>query len=1286
VAFSLGRFDHSKNLVIDPTIVYSTFTGGGSSYTYPQAIGVDASNNAIIAGYTYAADFPTVSAAIPAYHGNSDGFVTKMNPTGTALVYSTYIGGSGYDEFYGLAVDSTGAAWVAGQSNSTDFPTMSPTQGASGGGEDAVVVKLSSSGTLLFSTYLGGSNTDSARGVAVDGSNNAYVTGFASAGFPTTAGVVATTNQGSFDAFVVKYSSSGAIAYSTFLGGGSTDYGYAVSADPGGNAYVTGATFSAQGFNGAPAGGAQSVYGGGGDAYVLKLNPTATAISYFTFLGGSLYDVGHQIVADSSGNAYVAGETSSTDFAATQGAVQSTLNGATNGFVAKLNTSGSVFSYKTYLGSNRTDSLNGLALEASSGSVYLAGSTDGNLFPNFNAIQTALPGTSTSALSQTTNGGANWSPYDSGSGLRGTVNSVSPDPSSGTVVVSTDVGIFKTANSGASWSLQSSINSVGLSRSPVSATTIYAVNGSSAYKSIDSGNTWTLTGSIGQCCSYDVVADPLTASTVYAFYQNYGLGILKSIDSGATWNPVNSGLPSLTVQSMVAASDGSLYVALQTNGVYKSVNQGASWTAINSGLPGSFFPNTIAVSANSASVLYVSDSSNVYTTTNAGGVWAATTAVPNGSVATIGVSPQNAQTVYAASLFTPVVYQSPDGGTTWNVASSGLGNATPSQFVFGPSGQVFALTSVASTSWVAKLNSAGSALAYSTFLGGSGGGYFGTVATNGTGDAFVAGYTYSSDFPTSPSAYSSTYLGNGQAFITRISDTTSSCTFSVSPGNQLVYGAQQDISFNVVAPSGCGWTASSNQSWAVINAGASGSGVGEVALQVAANTGGSSRSANLTIAGQSVTLNQASNSCTYSLNYTSTVPVNGGTVPVVLTTGPTCDWNILNDAPSAVTVSGATTPGSGTINLNVAANVSPGVRSLHLYIADTYVSLTQSGTMSGCSFTVSQPGTIPVAGGNVVVTVTTTAGCSWTSSSSLSYVSISGAPGGTGSGSVTFSVLANPGPGVRSGSVIVAGQNVTLTQNGPATSNVGIFRLGFFWLEDVDGNELFNMPPDRAFAFGGNPGDIPITGDWNGDGHTKVGVYRPHSGLFVLDYDGDGQFTSADKVYNLGLGVDPTDLPVVGDWNGDGRSKIGIFRQGFFWLIDFNGNGVFDQNIDKAYFFGGIPGDIPVVGDWTGTGTSKIGLLRLGFYWILDANGNGSFDGTGPGQDIAFPFGGIAGDVPVVGDWNGSGTTKVGMFRLGFFWVLDANGNHLFDGTGPGGDLAFAFGGIQGDKPVVGKW
>jgi hypothetical protein len=244
-----------------------------------------------------------------------------------------------------------------------------------------------------------------------------------------------------------------------------------------------------------------------------------------------------------------------------------------------------------------------------------------------------------------------------------------------------------------------------------------------------------------------------------------------------------------------------------------------------------------------------------------------------------------------------------------------------------------------------------------------------------------------------------------------------------------------------------------------------------------------------------------------------------------------------------------------------------------------------------------------------------------------------------------------------------------------AAAHAGIFRGGFFWLLDADGNLQFNAPPDQAFAFGGIAGDIPITGDWNGSGTSKVGVYRSSTGQFILDMDGDGQLTAADKVFSLGIGMQSADLPVVGDWNGDGRSKVGIFRQGFQWILDTNGNGAFDS-ADQSFAFGGVPGDVPVVGDWNGAGISKPGVFRAGFLWVLDSNGDHT-------PSLVFPFGGLAGDVPIVGDWNGDGRSKVGIFRAGFLWVLDTNGNQSYV---PGVSQVFAFGGIAGDKPVVGKW
>jgi len=266
-------------------------------------------------------------------------------------------------------------------------------------------------------------------------------------------------------------------------------------------------------------------------------------------------------------------------------------------------------------------------------------------------------------------------------------------------------------------------------------------------------------------------------------------------------------------------------------------------------------------------------------------------------------------------------------------------------------------------------------------------------------------------------------------------------------------------------------------------------------------------------------------------------------------------------------------------------------------------------------------------------------------------------------------------------------QMFSLSVSSRALVSVGIFRQGFFWLFDMNGDRQFDVPPDKGFAFGGLPGDMPITGDWNGSGSSKAGIFRASSGVFVLDYNGDGLYTSADKTYNFGVGAQPGDVPVVGDWSGDGLTKIGLFRQGYFWILDTNGNGIFEQGVDQSTAFGGVTGDVPVVGDWNGSGRSKLGLVRMGFFWILDHNGDGSLDNVNlGGGDKAFAFGGISGDVPVVGDWNGDGRAKPGVFRGGFFWVLDVNGNYQFDGTGVGQDLAFSFGGIADDKPIVGRW
>jgi Bacterial Ig-like domain (group 3)/Beta-propeller repeat len=338
----------------------------------------------------------------PVYGGGYyDAFVTKLNPTGSALVYSTYLGGSSIEAGRGIAVDSSGNAYVIGNTGSTDFPTKNPLQPVWGGDyDDAFVTKLNPTGSaLVYSTYLGGSSGDEGNGIAVDSSGNAYVTGYTgSADFPTK-NPLQPANAGGEDAFVSKINAAGsALVYSTYLGGtGGTDVGNGIAVDSSRNAYVTGYTDSTDFPTMNPL---QAANGGNGysDAFVAKINPTGSALVYSTYLGGSSQDFGNGIAVDSAGNAYVTGTTSSTDFPTTTNAVQPAGDDNLDAFVTKLNPSGSALLYSSYLGGNDTDSGNGIAVD-SSGNPYVSGSAASTNFPTTtNAVQPTFGGGSIDAF------------------------------------------------------------------------------------------------------------------------------------------------------------------------------------------------------------------------------------------------------------------------------------------------------------------------------------------------------------------------------------------------------------------------------------------------------------------------------------------------------------------------------------------------------------------------------------------------------------------------------------------------------------------------------------------------------------------------------------------------------------------------------------------------------------------------------------------------------------------------------------------------------------------------
>lgn len=433
--------------------------------------------------------------------------------------------------------------------------------------------------------------------------------------------------------------------------------------------------------------------------------------------------------------------------------------------------------------------------------------------------------------------------------------------------------------------------------------------------------------------------------------------------------------------------------------------------------------------------------------------------------------------------------------------------------------------------------------------------------------------------------------------------------------------------------------------------------------------------------------------CSVSLGGTAnTIPVNGGAGSVGVTAPPGCIWQSSSNASWLSASAGGLGFGTSAVDYTAAPNPGP-TRTGIITIAGQPFSVTQPGAAGSVTIAPLQVA-IPRPGGTSSVTVSTIPGnVQWSVTNNAAWISVTSAPSGTGNSVIQYSVAANNGA-PRTGALTIGGQTLTIWQAGTVSgrprASPGVFRSGFFWLQDMDGDTRFSTPPDRAFAFGGLAGDVPVTGDWNGDGRTEVGVYRSINGTFLLDLDGDSQFTSADKVVDLGIGRQTGDVPVIGDWNGDGLSKTGIFRQGFLWILDTNGDGVFTSGSDRASAFGGIAGDVPVTGDWFGDGKTNIGLFRLGFYWILDMNGNGVIDNvnsTSQFGDTAFPFGGLSGDVPIVGKWNAfNSRSLVGIFRAGFFWVLDADGDYRFSEARPGQDQAFAFGGIPGDKPVIGQW
>ncbi len=737
VGFDLGTYVAELPLIIDPELTWSTYLGGGGGDGLEEgkAIAVDSDGNAYVVGRTPAGDYPTTTGAIDeSWNGDHDVFVSKLNASGTGLVYSTFLGGAAGDIGNGVAVDSSSNVYVIGYTLSLTFPT---TDGAfseshSGGdGYDVFVSKLDSSGAnLSYSTFLGSTSYGYGNGIAVDSSGSAYVIGSTrSSEFPTTSGAYDESQNGNSDVFVSKLNENGtSLIYSTFLGGGTEDYGNGIAVDSDGNAYVTGRSSSFPTTSGAY----NETSNGELDLFVTKLNQDATSLIYSTFIGGTNNDIGFAIAVDSDGNAYVTGYTGSATYPTTSGAYDESYNsGHSDVFVSKLNAGGSNLIYSTFLGGSSDEVGFAIAVD-SDGNAYVTGYTGSATYPTISGAydESYNSGYSDVFVSKLNADGTNL--------IYSTFLGGTDDDQGNGIAVDSNGNAFV----------------CGTTKSPTYPTT------SGAYdESYNSGLS-------------DVFVSKLNEAGTNLVYSTFLAGSGSDFGGGIAVDGSNStyivgGTQSSNFPTTSGAydepynGDSDVYVSKMnldgTNLVYSSFLGGSDYDA---GLD-------IAVDSFGNAYITGLTVSLTYPTTNG-----AYDESHNG-YGDVFVSKLNASG-------TNLIYSTLLGGSS---TDSGYGIAVDSSGSAYLTGRTYSTTYPTTIGaydesyngnidvFVSKLNGSGTSLVYSTFLGGSSWDYGQAIAVDGSNNAYVTGYTdygYVTNFPSTSGAFDESHNGGRDVFVCKL--------------------------------------------------------------------------------------------------------------------------------------------------------------------------------------------------------------------------------------------------------------------------------------------------------------------------------------------------------------------------------------------------------------------------------------------------------------------------------------------------------------------------------------
>ena len=737
VTFTLGAYDPARELIIDPMISYSTYIGG-SGRDRAWTVAVDASGRACVAGDTRSIfkDIPLSGIQTNRGSSNGDGFVARLNADGSGFDYLTYIGGRNIDGVIAIALDGANNAYLAGYTTSPNFPI---TPGAfqtrikrsdSGGftvyRADAFLAKLNEAGdTLLYSTFYGGRNTESALGVAVDAAGNALICGFTdSTDLPAT-NAAQPKLKGGNDAFVAKFNPGGtALLYGTYLGGVSGENANGIAVDDDGNAVVVGFTqttsFPAR--NAFPTTNAfQPLFGGGGrDAFLTRYSP-AGAVIFSTYFGGTGFDQGYSVQYDNAGDIYVSGSKASRDFPTSPG-----IN-------------------------------------------------DGGVFTS-------------------TDGGSNWTIRSTGLAHNHIQALASREAQPMQAFAGTLRGLFATADGGVTWVSRNtdleSQNITAIALDPADANLIYLGTAATVQKSTNGGLNWTTNDAGLPVVNIRALAlQPGLSSTLYA--GSRGGGIYVSSNSAASWTRISSGLGSLSVNALaVDPATPSILYAATDGGVYKSTNSGTTWFSRNTGLTPSKRAQALLLDPSSPATLYVGTARGLFMTQDGADNW---------SIIGAGLSCSNVTAIARDATLLDIfvgttngLFHSQDYGLTFTTNTAGL-NTPAVASLAAPPGLVYAgLSGVnafggTNDAFLTKFSADGSNVLYSVVLGGSKGdeGFSAAVAEDGS--VVFAGATASKNFPVidPPFPAQSTNSGRSDAWVAKIDPTGSSLEFSFYLGGKL---------------------------------------------------------------------------------------------------------------------------------------------------------------------------------------------------------------------------------------------------------------------------------------------------------------------------------------------------------------------------------------------------------------------------------------------------------------------------------------------------------------------